>query len=81
MSLKDGYARIREYRRQNQISQQKMAAILGISRRTYGSYENGVKFMPVEILIQIADYFDESFDVLADHVPVQTKGNPRKLQF
>ena len=40
---------------------------------TYANYENGLNSMPAEILIQIADYFDESLDVLAEYVPVQSK--------
>ena len=73
MIREEGYARVREYRKKSHISQQEMAAMLGISRRTYANYENGLNSMPAEILIQIADYFDESLDVLAEHVPVQTK--------
>ena len=73
MIREEGYARVREYRKKSHISQQEMAAMLGISRRTYANYENGLKSMPAEILIQIADYFDESLDVLAEHVPVQSK--------
>ena len=73
MIREEGYARVREYRKKSHISQQEMAAMLGISRRTYSNYENGLKSMPAEILIQIADYFDESLDVLAEHVPVQSK--------
>lgn len=73
MIREEGYARVREYRKKSHISQQEMAAMLGISRRTYANYENGLNSMPAEILIQIADYFDESLDVLAEHVPVQSK--------
>ncbi|MBR2087938.1 MAG: helix-turn-helix transcriptional regulator [Oscillospiraceae bacterium] len=73
MIREEGYARVREYRKKSHISQHEMAAMLGISRRTYANYENGLNSMPAEILIQIADYFDESLDVLAEHVPVQSK--------
>ena len=73
MIREEGYARVREYRKKSHISQQEIAAMLGISRRTYANYENGLNSMPAEILIQIADYFDESLDVLAEHVPVQSK--------
>ena len=73
MNGKDGYPRIREYRKQNHITQQEMASMLGISRRTYANYENGLSSMPAEVLKQIADYFDESLDVLAEHVPIPTR--------
>ena len=41
-----------------------MADKLFINRRTYSSYETGVRGIPTEILCAIADIFDTSTDYL-----------------
>ncbi|MDE7121953.1 MAG: helix-turn-helix domain-containing protein [Oscillospiraceae bacterium] len=59
------HIRIRALRKQAHLTQQDMANLLEISRRTYANYERGVHAMPVEILVCIADIFDVSLDYLA----------------
>ncbi|MCR5796572.1 MAG: helix-turn-helix domain-containing protein [Eubacterium sp.] len=54
----DGYPRIKQIRQQNHLSQEQMAEILHISRRTYSTYENGTVSMPVDILVRIAVRFE-----------------------
>ena len=56
--------RIRNLREDADMTQQQMADILFINRRTYSSYELGIRGIPTEILIKIADYFDTSIDYL-----------------
>ena len=58
------YERIRNLREDSNITQQAMADILFINRRTYSSYEIGSRGMPIEILEQIADFFHTSTDYL-----------------
>ncbi|MDE5769607.1 MAG: helix-turn-helix domain-containing protein [Oscillospiraceae bacterium] len=58
------HIRIRALRKQAHLTQQEMASLLGISRRTYANYERGVHAMPVEVLVCIADIFDVSLDYL-----------------
>lgn len=58
------FERIREEREKRILSQQEMADMLGINRRTYSSYEVGSRGLPVEILIQLADMFETSTDYL-----------------
>lgn len=58
------HIRIRSLRKQAHLTQQEMANLLGISRRTYANYERGVHAMPVEVLVCIADIFDTSLDYL-----------------
>ena len=58
------YERIRNLREDADLTQQQMADILFINRRTYSSYELGIRGIPTEILIKIADYFDTSIDYL-----------------
>ena len=58
------YERIRNLREDADLTQQQMADKLFINRRTYSSYEIGVRGMPIEILSQIADIFHTSTDYL-----------------
>ena len=58
------YERIREERERAQLTQQEMADSLGINRRTYSSYEIGVRGLPVETLISLAKYFGVTTDYL-----------------
>ena len=55
---------IKEEREKRNLSQQAVADMLGINRRTYSSYEIGVRGLPVETLIQLADIFETSTDYL-----------------
>lgn len=69
----EGYYRIRKLRKSNRITLEQMAEYLHISRHTYSNYESGRKTMPVWILVQIAQYFNQSLDFLADHESSHTK--------
>ena len=58
------YKRIRDLREDSDLTQQQMADMLFINRRTYSSYEVGSRSIPVEMLGKIADIFDTSIDYL-----------------
>lgn len=58
------YPRIRDLREDRDWTQQYMADLLHINRRTYSAYENGVNAMSPEILIAIADIHSTSVDYL-----------------
>lgn len=59
------YERIRHLREDNDFSQQKVAGFLHISQRTYSYYESGEHNMPIEVLKQLADFYETSMDYLA----------------
>lgn len=65
------YERIRNMREDMDLTQQNMADKLFINRRTYSSYENGVRGMPIEILSQIADIFNTSVDYLIERTDIK----------
>ena len=46
------------------LTQEKVANILGIDRRTYNHYEIGEKIIPIKHLITLSDYFNVSIDYL-----------------
>ena len=58
------YPRIRNLREDNDLTQQQIADMLYINRRTYAAYENGINSMTPEKLCKIADIYHTSVDWL-----------------
>lgn len=58
------YPRIRNPREDNDLTQQQIADMLYINRRTYAAYENGINSMTPETLCKIADIYHTSVDWL-----------------
>jgi len=58
------YERIRELRKDMGWTQQQMADLLHINRRTYSTYETGISSMTPETLAAIADIYKTSVDYL-----------------
>jgi len=56
--------RIRGLREDRDWTQQELADMLHINRRTYSAYENGVNALPLDILIAIARIYHTSTDYL-----------------
>lgn len=71
------YERIRNLREDSDMTQQQMADKLYVNRRTYSSYETGVRGIPTEILSQIADIFGTSVDYLIGRTDTK-KPYPKK---
>ena len=59
------YQRIRDLREDNDLSQQRVADILGITRQQYQLYESGKRQMPMHLFILLADFYKVSLDYLA----------------
>ena len=53
------------------LTQQQIADKLFINRRTYSSYELGIRGIPTEILSTIADIYDTSTDYLIGRTDVK----------
>ena len=60
------YPRIRNLREDNDLTQQQIADMLYINRRTYTAYENGINSMTPETLCKIAGLYHTSVDRLID---------------
>jgi transcriptional regulator with XRE-family HTH domain len=56
--------RLRQLRREADLTQAQLAEALGATRGMIASYETGGKQPPLDILMKIADYFDCSIDYL-----------------
>lgn len=65
------YERIRNLREDMDLTQQQMADLLFINRRTYSSYETGVRGIPVEILSSLADIFHTSTDYIIERTDIK----------
>lgn len=58
------FQRIEDLRIDHDLTQQQVADILGCQREVYRRYEKGTRTIPVEFLIQLADYYRVSIDYL-----------------
>jgi transcriptional regulator with XRE-family HTH domain len=56
--------RLRDLRRNSNISGQKLGESLGVGKTTISAWENGVNYPNQETLIKIAEYFNVSVDYL-----------------
>ncbi len=65
------YERIRDMREDADLTQQQVADMLFINRRTYSSYEIGTRGIPLEILSQLADILQTSTDYLLGRTDVK----------
>jgi transcriptional regulator with XRE-family HTH domain len=58
------YRRIRDLREDKDLSQKKVASMLGMSQTGYSKYETGENDLPTSILIKLADFYCVSVDYL-----------------
>ncbi len=72
------YDRIKDLREDADMTQQQIADKLFINRRTYSSYELGIRGIPTEILSAIADIYDTSTDYLIGRTDVK-KAYPKSI--
>ena len=74
------YQRIRNLREDKDMNQTQMARELNINQRTYSRSENADSMMPLDILVQIADYHNVSVDYLLERTDVQRRYPRRKTE-
>ena len=56
--------RLKELRKQHHLSQEELANILHCSQRAYSHWENGVRHLPIDMLIALAQYYHISTDYI-----------------
>lgn len=66
------YARLKNLREDNDLTQSQLAARLQCSQRIYSDYERGKVGIPTEILVRLAFVYDTSIDYLLDLTDVKT---------
>ena len=58
------FPRLRDLREDRDLRQVDVAAILGIKQTVYSRYERGVRTIPAEYLLVLADYYNTSVDYI-----------------
>ena len=58
------FQRIRDMREDADLTQEQVAALLGIRQNVYSRYERGFQTIPLEPLIRLADHYQVSIDYL-----------------
>lgn len=58
------FPRLRDLREDRDLRQVDVAAILGIKQTVYSRYERGVRTIPAEYLLVLADYYNTSVDCI-----------------
>lgn len=58
------YKRLYNMREDHDLKQREVAAYLGITRPQYSLYERGVRDLPTDILLKLAQLYDTSTDYL-----------------
>ena len=58
------YNRIKELRVDKDLGQKELAEILNVTRSAYSNYENGLRDVPVEVLVRLADFYKTSVDYI-----------------
>lgn len=69
------FRRIYELREDNDITQKSVAEYLGMQPNVYRRYEKGVRAIPVEAVIKLADYYHVSTDYLLGRTDDPTPPN------
>ena len=72
------YKHLRALREDRDLSQKQLAKLLQVHQTTYSDYERGNINIPVDALIQLADFYKTSIDYLVDYTddprPYHQKG-------
>ena len=58
------YQRIQDLRMDNDLTIKELSSRLGLHRDLYARYEKGLRDVPTDILIKLADYYNCSVDYL-----------------
>ena len=71
------YKRIRELREDHDLTQRQLASILHMTQTQYFRYEQGYRYIPIDILIALAKLYQTSTDYILglSHNPVPPKAN------
>lgn len=78
--MKTFLEKLRELREDHDLTQQKVAQVLGTSQTMYARYERGANEMPLHHLITLCKFYNVSADYLLDTTPVcRDKNNSEHL--
>lgn len=66
------YQRLQDLREDNDLKQEDVAEVLGITRQQYQLYESGKREIKFHQIIKLAKYYNVSIDYIADLTNVST---------
>lgn len=58
------YKRLRDLREDHDKTQREIAAMLNMPQSEYWRYENGIRDIPTDVLIKLADYYAVTTDYI-----------------
>lgn len=58
------YRRIRDLREDMDLSQREVSKALNCTQQAYSNYELGLRDIPTDLLIKMADFFDTTTDYI-----------------
>ncbi len=58
------FVRLKYLRKEKGYTQEKVAELLGVDRRTYSAYENGVNSLNAQTLIKLSKIYGASIDYM-----------------
>ena len=64
MSVDNYYPRIKDLREDHDLSQQQLSDILGMKQPQYSRYERGLRDIPTDVLIRLAQLYQTSTDYI-----------------
>ena len=65
--------RLKDLREDHDFTQKTLAEMLHISQNTYSQYENGVRQLPIEMLIRLSEIYEVSTDYI-----LRLTNNPKR---
>lgn len=75
--------RLRDLREDRDLTQKQVADFLSIKQNTYSQYENGVRQLPIDLLIRLSRYYTVSTDYILEltNVPEPYPQKAKRLCF
>ncbi|WP_177921455.1 helix-turn-helix domain-containing protein [uncultured Eubacterium sp.] len=67
------YQRLRDLREDKDLSQKKIAEILGTTQKQYSRWETGEYEIPFHYVIELAKFYDVTIDYIANLTNLPTK--------
>lgn len=65
------FERIKNLREDHDLTQEYIAKYLKINRVVYNRYENGLREIPISLLIELADFYNVSIDYITNRTSIK----------
>ena len=65
------FERIKNLREDHDLTQEYISKYLKINRVVYNRYENGLREIPISLLIKLADFYNVSIDYITNRTSIK----------